>query len=252
MILGGRVATLGQWRNFDRQWNWLLKKSGLEYFHAKEFRSRSKEFAGWGEKDCNAFLTKAQQVVVRNTLCGFCVRLKEEDYRDVYRAGPKPKKLKLDSKYGLCFRLCLLQVPRTIRREFPRQRLRINFVLESGDPGSGDAKAILDDAKEKAPPELADILGVLTYGRKTEFAGLQAADLIAFSAYRVEGRNAATLTALPKKHTITQAQRLAKYKSPVYRLDLDAAVINELKTKALADIERRRNFWERRNTVRFV
>jgi Protein of unknown function (DUF3800) len=251
MTLGGRVARLGQWVDFDRAWRRLLKREGLDYFHGTEFRGKKGQFKGWKDARCASFLSEAQKLVGKYTLFGFAVTMKHDDYKDVYRAGNKPNKLKVDSKYGLCFRLCLLHVPRVIRRSLKSKTLQVNFVLESGDPGSGDAKPVLDEAKKFAPTELSEVLGILSYGDKKTIPGLQAADLIAFSAFHAEQTGRIPLLDLHKNHTIDEGRKRVPYKSPVIKLELTPEVMTELISKGLIEIEERERFWKegRKNPI---
>lgn len=170
MTLGGRVARLGQWVHFDRKWRGLRKRyDDLPYFHARKFKARSGPFQGWDDVKCNRFLDRAQRIISKHTLCGFAATLDHDEYKTFYRAVERPKKVKVDSKYGLCFRLVLVDFIRMLCRSLPDDKLTIHFVLESGDPGSGDAKEIFDLAKKSAPPDLADVLGTLTSGDKADF-----------------------------------------------------------------------------------
>jgi hypothetical protein len=243
MVLAGQVAKLGQWVDFDARWRRLLKREGVEYFHAKEFRSRSGPFAGWSPERSERFLRRAEKIISKFTFCGFTTVLDPRDYQQVYRAAKKPKRFKNDSKYGLCFRLVLLELPRLIQRSLNRDDLEINFVLELGDPGSGDAVVIFEDAKRDAPEELSRLLGVLSYGEKRIFPGLQAADLIAFGAFRREQRSPDDVISLPKGYTVQGSKGEANYHPPVFKFPFTAAVINELLRKGIADIEDRRRFW---------
>lgn len=249
MVLGGRVAKLGQWIDFDHKWRRLLKRYDLPYFHGTEFRSRTDTFRGWTPEKCNLFLNRAQKIIGQHTLCGFGVTLSHAEYKGVYRNLERPRKVKVDGKYGLCFRLALVELPRLIRRSLPDKEITIHFVLESGDPGSGDAKVIFDDAKKTGPEELTSLLGTISYGDKAEFPGLQAADLLAFGAYRNEQTGDVPVVEQPKGYTIATPKE-ASYKSPAYQFPITPAVMREFAEKGIAEQARRRAFWESRSASR--
>jgi hypothetical protein len=234
--LGGRVAKLGKWIEFDHHWRRLLRRNKLDYFDAKQFQD-------WSPPEQASFLDKADQLVGKHMLCSFAITLNPDEYKTTYRQIERPKKLQIDSKYGLCFRTMLCQVPRWVNRSLPPGNHEINFVLEEGDPGSGDAKRIFDEAKKDGPDDLKTILGTLTYGPKKKFPGLQSADLLAFGAYHTEQSERLRLIKVSDNHTVAEARKLSKVKSPVWRMHIDANVMNYLVQAGIADIEERRRFW---------
>lgn len=243
MVLGGRIAKLGQWIDFDKKWRRLLRTNDLKYAHSTELRKQRGEFAGWSASQCDDFVTEAHKIIGRHTLCGFAITLDHDDYQKVYRAAKRPPKLKIDSKYGLCFRVMLMNVMRWIKRSLPDGNHEIHFVLENGDPGSGDAQAILNEAKKTAPDDLRDMLRTLTYGEKARFPGLQAADFVSTGAFHREQESDPRLIRLPEKHVIRGDAKLVSYKSPVLRLEITPAVMNFIVENGIADIEERKRFW---------
>jgi|GEM_PF-2133681 len=244
MLLGGRLAKLGQWVDFDTKWRRLLKRKSLAYFHGTEFRNRRDQFRGWDPDEGDRFVSEANKIVGKHTLYGFTVTLDHTEYKNVYRKIERHRKVKWDSKYGLCFRVALLQIPRLIYRSLPKGDHQVNFVLESGDPGSGDAKTIFDEAKRDGPPEIADLLGTLTYADKKCFPGLQAADFTAYGAFQAEQSSEMSYSAIDRDHTIKDAQRVVKYKSPVVKWPVTPALMKSLVANASADVERRQRFWQ--------
>lgn len=244
MILGGRVAALGQWIDFDKKWKRLLKKEEIPYFHGTDMLGRKKQFRGWSDSRCLRFIERAQRIVGRHTRIGFAANIDIHDYKTVYRAAERPRKLKIDSKYGLCFRVMLVEMPRLIRRSLPDGNHTIHFVLESGDANCGDAKAIFDEAKKGAPDELRSMLGTLTYGDKADFPGLQAADMISFGALHAERKGSAELTHLPGgEFTVAEMERAVPYRSPIMRYDVTREVMLDFVEKGKAEIEERRRWW---------
>ena len=79
---------------------------------------------------------------------------------------------------------------------------------------------------------------------RKKFPGLQAADFIAFGAYKVEQTDEMQYTKVSKKHTIEDARKAVGYKSPAVKLPITPAVMTEIVTKGIMDVEERRRFWE--------
>src|SRR5690242_13046666 len=90
MTLAGYVAHLGQWANLDREFGRLLKKNKLTYHHTKRMRARSGEYQGWKPTQYNRYVGDVQQIINRNTCCGFSISMKPSEY-DAHYANERPK-----------------------------------------------------------------------------------------------------------------------------------------------------------------
>ena len=136
MIMAGYTARVSQSGWFDLKWQKALKKHGLDYFHAKEH---------WQLP----FAAKAIKIPDNNLLFGFVAKLREDDYKKYYRAGPWSGKVQPDSMYGLCFRYCLSLVLQQTLLEVPNRHLVLNFVVEEGHPNQGAPAEIVSQLKRK-------------------------------------------------------------------------------------------------------
>jgi hypothetical protein len=56
-------------------------------------------------------------VIARHLQLGFSVIVRDDDYKNIYGAGPHPKRPVKDTKYGVCFHACLAFVPSFIASE---------------------------------------------------------------------------------------------------------------------------------------
>jgi hypothetical protein len=113
---------------------------------------------------------------------GFAVSLSPKDYRAIYKAQEVPKKIRHDSEYGLCFRMCVhiaLQYMATRREEWP-----LTMVLEGGHRNSGDAIRIFDEMKSQLAPQWHGILGQIAFDSKNTCVPLAAADALAHTLFR--------------------------------------------------------------------
>ena len=190
-VLGGWVGRLGQWSGFDPPWRKLLKNNGLDYFHSKSMRQSKGQFRDWKVFEKFAFTQRAAEIALKHLEFGFTVALSDAAYEQHYIAGYRPKKIPLDTRYGLCFRHCLSLVPMMAKDAFRGRDLDINFVLESGHKNAGDAQRIFDRVKTqglKNPDEIkiVEMLETLTFEDKARWPGLQVADINAYSAYQHE------------------------------------------------------------------
>jgi hypothetical protein len=60
----------------------------------------------------------------------------------------------------------------------------MNFVFESGHKNEKDARRVFEETKQDE--DLGYMIGSMSFGRKKEFCALQAADMLAYWAYRDE------------------------------------------------------------------
>jgi hypothetical protein len=246
MVMGGYIGRLGQWQNLDRQFGLLLKRSGLTYHHTRKMFHGNGEYAGWTRPQKIRYINKVGRIIDRNTLCGFTVRMTHEDYEKHFKAGDGPKGLRLDSKYGVCFRLFLSYMPRLLDRSF--QDIQLHIVLEAGDAGIGDSEVIFASYKKEAPSDLAEMVKSLTVADKKKYYGLQIADWAAYAAFHAE-QDGPQLTEYPLDANFEDASKLVSYNSPVFRLDATPAVLVDFRQRLITQIEEKRGHWHRRRKL---
>lgn len=224
LLLSGYIGTLGKWITLDRAWRRRLAREGLEYFHAVEHNRRR------ANEDLRYDLLKLCGKYLK---CGFTIRLEKRSYDDFYIAGHRPKGVQLDTMYGVCYRyllsFLLIEIPQLLNRV----DLQIDIMLEAGAPGSRDAFRIHTNFK-KALQEHKKLLGIVEFGDKKKYPGLQAADSLAHPSFVEETRDLSLdLRPLRPTDTLVHAQRMSRDTviPPVFRLELNAQNLAELKTK---------------------
>jgi hypothetical protein len=163
----------------------MLKRHSLTHVHLIDVLNGHNECRGWTQDRALQLWREAEKITSKHTLFGFATFVSDKDYQEIY-AADWPAKIHLDTRYGLCFRLIMNLVFKKVSEEEKRDDLSLNMVLESGDQHAGDAVRIFDLFKADAPPHLARMAGTITFGRKKEFPGLQAADGTASSVFRLE------------------------------------------------------------------
>jgi hypothetical protein len=244
LIMGGWVGRLGQWSDFDLRWNKLLKRSGLTYFHSKEMRHSKDEFKGWDGFRKFGFTQMAADVALKSLEFGFTISLNKKAYHEHYVNNHRPKKIPLDTQYGICFRHCLSIVPQMAKEAFKRN-LDIKFVLEAGHKNAGDAERIFDLVKNKGlkhPEEkkIVEMLGTITFGDKKEFPGLQAADVNAYAAFQHETSSPLDLLTLNPETSVADAKRIQKV--PVFHLEIRETELKMYKQFILDEIKERNEY----------
>jgi hypothetical protein len=217
VIMGGIVGRLGQWADFDKKWNRLLKKNGLTYFHSKRLRACSGEFENWSDHSKHMLIRDIDKLQNRNTLFRFVTVIRKDEFQQHYRSGDKPKKLQLDSIYGMCFRLSLAFVLELAERSLGLEGNQFSFVVEAGHSNAGAAPAIVEQIK-KHVPDLRAALGTCAIEDKKTLPGLQGADAVSYAGYQQEkGGDETELMDFNSDWNLDNAKSVLGARSPVFR-----------------------------------
>jgi hypothetical protein len=214
MMLGGYVARLGQVNSFNPLWRRGLSSAGLPYWHGTEHRDTEA-----GAK----FAMVAHKLVRRHFLFGYVIELDKGAYEGGYLGGGRPNKPQLDTRYGVCFRFLAAFLFTRLPGLIGRNDFVVNFLLEDGAVGSADCKRLLRDLKKQVP-ETRTALGEVEFGDKKKHPGLQAADALAFGAYKLMPTNPQMID-MPEGDTLAQATSAP----PIYHCCLDAAMLGAIK-----------------------
>ncbi len=173
-----------QWRRFETKLARIQAKHGFKIFHAKEFKPGAGEFRGWSDDRKAALIRDFTALVEENLTQGIAVHLEHDRYVNEYKAPPVPKKMRLDTHYGVCFRTCLAQIIHILEQR--RNRDRVHVVLEHGHPNAPDCKRIFDDFKKLLESEGRNIFETFSVQEKKACMPLMIADLLAavYSSHR--------------------------------------------------------------------
>jgi hypothetical protein len=183
-VMGGMLANAQQWERFEQNFRRLKKKHGFEIFHTKKFKKRGGDFKGWSNEQCLALIADLAPLTATAFTEGVTFLLENAAYDAEYKASETPRRLRLDSKYGLCFRNCMLFFALEALKRVHRGRLpTLNFVLESGHKNFGDALRIFNETKAELKANEAEMFGMITPADKDECDPLMMADFLAHTAF---------------------------------------------------------------------
>ena len=253
-IMAGYLGTAEQWGALDAEWMALLQRAGVWHVHAVDLFKRTRTFKGWPAEKVNAFAVQLDGVIARHLQLGFSVIVRDNDYRTIYAEGPKPRRSRLDSKYGVCFRACLAFVPSFIAAELrlasegqSARETTINFVLEEGHRNLGDARRLFELFKADALPEWHHLVGIFDVSKKNS-PGAQAADFLAYCVYQAELlEHGAAPSAVEKSSYVAETPVVANVypRQPVprsgpmvFRIPISQDVLRSLKEDLFASATR--------------
>lgn len=232
-VVAGYVASLRQWRQFDREWYRVLKHHGLKSFHTVEAYSAHGEY--WG-KSAEAIINDLIPVIVNNVCFGVSslinhraflalmpLQVRElEPFNDPYMQG-------FDDVIFMSLKYM----------ETHNLRDRIKFVFDHKDPiGPKVRNEFMSGRKAISSPRRDRIVGEPTFEQSEGLPGLQAADLLAWHLRRKYARNIpiaddsvlSRLSLVPMLHRPWTAEHIRKdheERGRVYR-DLDQTPTSEL------------------------
>jgi hypothetical protein len=190
-VMAGWIARAGRWAEFDGKWKNLLIRQRLPYIHAKDLTQGTGHFKDkirWPMPKRVALASEASSLAHEHAVFGLVTLLNTTDY-DVHYIGNDRKLRKhrgpLDSKYGVCSRICISLLARLTQQYFADDAI-LTLVLEAGAKNQGAAQTILSDMYRIAPDIAKFINPVIGYALKEKSPGVQAADLLAYPAYGLE------------------------------------------------------------------
>lgn len=182
MMLAALVARADRWFAFNRQWAKLLAKEQIEFSHIIAMENKRPPFQDWGLQRTRPFVGRAAPLMKKYCDFGTTAALSLSDYDEEYVAKLH-KRARRESCYGVCSRILIESVVLEVVASFGRQAM-VRFVFEDSHHFES-ARCAFDDLKQHVP-ELAPNMGKVIAGAKGEFAGLQAADLVASLGRRSE------------------------------------------------------------------
>jgi len=185
--MGAFLGTARQWQLFNRKLKHLQEGFGFKIFHAKDFKAQTKEFKGWSDTKCLGLVNRLTTLVSQNLTDGVTIHLEHDRYINEYRAPPIPKKMHLDSQYGVCFRACMQHLINVIVANNGHHKMHV--VIEGGHANVYDAERIFNDIRTILKRRDIDLLGTFTVAKKEEAPPLMAADFLAhtYSMMRKSG-----------------------------------------------------------------
>jgi hypothetical protein len=133
-----------QWSRFESELDKIKKQYAFQVFHTKDFKSKSGEFSEWSNEKCLAVVSKLSLLTGQGLMHGSVFGVTDEIYKR-YRVQMPPR-VRLESKYGLCFRMCLINQISEIDRRLSSHKkygsTRLHVVVESGHKNAGDAERL--------------------------------------------------------------------------------------------------------------
>jgi hypothetical protein len=202
IIMAGLLARADQWQRFQEGFERAKKTHGFRIFHTKKFKAKKGDFKGWADRQCLALINDLGRLTSSGLTDGVAITLEKDDYDRHYKADGKPNKVRLDSQYGLCFRMCIYHfMQEAMKRQHRKKFPELHIVLEAGHPNSGDAERIFLEMKKEFEDAGINMLRTLTLAAKDECDPLMMADFIAHTSLMINRKERTGLIFNPQPVT---------------------------------------------------
>jgi hypothetical protein len=203
----------------------LQRRDGFRVFHAKDFRAGRGEFLEWSQPKRNR-LVRDLAVAIRDELTeGVTITLPRALYEREYRSPPVPKRMRLDSQYGICFRFCLYMLLQRLNRD--QKPFKLHVVIEAGHKNARDAERIFNEVKSAHEENGSKALGTITIAKKSECSLLMIADFQAHASYLSERR---TRLGLPGYFEMSKGALPRHREAGLTTMDVTPEMLQGLKT----------------------
>jgi hypothetical protein len=185
-VMGGLLGNAFQWERFDKRFRKLQKKFKFTVFHTKKFKNRDGDFKGWSREKQVALLdAMAETTDGEAFVSGVTFSLDNAEYeRDMQRTANFPRKVRIPTKYGLCFLECLKHfVVEAENRQRNGKFPKLHIICESGAANAGDALRIFNEQKQLAERAGYPIMESLVFKDKEGCRPLMIADFLAHTRW---------------------------------------------------------------------
>lgn len=189
-VMAGVLGNEHQWKRFDVEFDKIRRQFGFRIFHATEFKRRQGEFKGWSDDKAVRLLRSLGLMTDACLSEGVVVPIPSSGYKDEFQAGAKPKRFRLDTAYGLGFRICLTHLLTEIIRRYGTHKkavqTRLHVVLEQGAKNAGDAERVFNEMRQEFRDHGWDLLESFRLAQKAT-PPLMIADFLSFSTWAMTG-----------------------------------------------------------------
>jgi hypothetical protein len=209
----GRIEA---WDGLEQRWRKMLQDyPAVRFLHSVSLAGKRRAFRGWSNERVSDLVERAARKIKQTEIFGVVSILYSLDYDLHYVADPKPRKMPLSSKFGVCVWACLDDALPLLRRF---STTRLDLVVEQGT-ASRVVPQLVGWLKKHGKPEHVAMLGDVKVGAKEEYPGLQVADLLAYPVYKAEQTAAPTMAA----DRADDAQTIADVRGRILRTVLTGA-----------------------------
>jgi Protein of unknown function (DUF3800) len=182
ICMSGYVAGVEQWIDFSRNWQDVLKpyseKYGIDCFHMTDFEARQPPFDKLGKHERINLIESLIRIINSRIQYGVGVGFLQADFDRAFKGMEDM----VCGAWGLCASICL-----TVLHSWADLKSYdepFAYIFEQGARHSGAFKAAYDKSQIEAKAGKEYRLGSFTLDDRRRALPLQAADILAYEAYK--------------------------------------------------------------------
>lgn len=182
------VAPANNWKRFSVTWNRILKRHKIDVMHMKEYEHCVNQFKGWDKPKKEAFASQLAGVLKPHIGLAHCHSMSTEVWRTKIAPEMGSNFRKTRGPYIFLLQSCLEDLAEYGSALLPKgERIACIFdqnrLVAGAKPDClGAAVDHYNDLKESRG--WGDIFASITFENKKDFVPLQAADMLAYEAFK--------------------------------------------------------------------
>lgn len=179
ICMAGFISTTEQWNHFSRNWQERLDKEGIHCFHMTDFENRRGPFKEMGKSQGNLLIESLIRIIKIRVKYLFAIAFSKTDFEEV--VGDNYLRA-VGTEWTFCAMTCM-----ALLRDWADKRAEkdpIAFYFEQGARHSNALKAAHTKAQKDKEFVSRMNLGTFTLGDRRHLQPLQAADILAYEAYK--------------------------------------------------------------------
>jgi hypothetical protein len=175
-VVGGAVGTLAEWIKFSKLWKRELRRHNLEFFRMADFVSGYGAYRGWGDSKKRNLLSALVSLIKRHSRLLIGNAVFPSDFAAAYAQHPTPC---IKDAYHFCAVMTLPMIGYWEVRSGP-----VALIFESGNKLLDEYFRLVQKDFSNDVARDAYGIGSITLGNKRDMPPLQAADIVAYGAWK--------------------------------------------------------------------
>lgn len=186
-VAASLIASVEQWREFNRNWGEAEKQEGFGAFHMADFAAGERQFKGseWGDSKKERVLKRLCNIVSTRIRLGWSTAVTKKDYDEII-VDPAFRGWCGDFHYSFCVRQCAGSIGLWRRQQENPSSLK--YIFDQMSRGKGEIMRTMDWAIENSRIESRSTgfkpLTGYSFESKADIWPLQAADIFAWTSFQ--------------------------------------------------------------------
>jgi len=178
ILVGGWIAPADLWAAFEPDWNEVLTRFGLTYFHASTCEAGDGIYRALSRDLRDLLFSGLAKVIAKHKPTAVYTAIKRVHFNETRARGVEI----FDTPYHACFEFAIQQMARWLKTEVNGESVALVFA----EHRDYEPQARLLYEMYRNSSRWGNELASLSFARPENFAALQAADLIVYEKTRHE------------------------------------------------------------------